>query len=120
MSYICYILRSLNPKYFNRTYTGITNNSVRRLRQHNGELVGGARCTRSIQPLTYFIKITNLTKIQALSIERKIHNMKGHNKKYSGLIGSLLCIGYLMDNRIIKHSDLIYFNLSNYSQSDTH
>lgn len=112
MSYICYILRSLNPKYFNRTYIGITNNPVRRLKQHNGELAGGARSVIPLRPLTYYIKIINLTKNNALSIERTLHNMRRKNKKYQGLVGGLLCIGYLIDNKKIKPEDIIYYKLA--------
>lgn len=112
MSYICYVLRSLNPKYCDRTYTGITNNYIKRLRQHNGELAHGARSVIPIRPVTYFIKIIGLTKNKALSIERTIHNMKKRNRKYSGLVGSLLCVTHLIDNKIIKPSDVIYCKLS--------
>jgi putative endonuclease len=40
----------------NTLYTGITNNIVKRLRQHNGEIVGGAKYTRPRRPcqLMYF------------------------------------------------------------------
>lgn len=43
MVFYCYILK--NP-YNNRTYNGFTNNPQRRIRQHNQELVGGARYTK--------------------------------------------------------------------------
>ena len=41
MDWLCYIIRSDN-----RTYVGVTNNLQRRLRQHNGEIKGGAKATR--------------------------------------------------------------------------
>ena len=41
----CYILRNRNPKYAHLTYNGSTNNPIRRLRQHNQEISGGARYT---------------------------------------------------------------------------
>ena len=43
--YVCYILKSGN-----RTYNGSTNNMRRRLRQHNGEIKGGAKYTRGRRP----------------------------------------------------------------------
>lgn len=41
----CYILRNKLPQYQNNTYNGSTNNPIRRLRQHNEEIKGGARAT---------------------------------------------------------------------------
>src|SRR5665811_1255554 len=45
-----YLLKSLHPKYYRRTYIGYTVNPVRRLRQHNGEIVGGASRTKKGRP----------------------------------------------------------------------
>lgn len=45
MSY-CYILRNLTEQYKNHSYVGFTVNPQRRIRQHNGELVGGAKYTK--------------------------------------------------------------------------
>jgi predicted GIY-YIG superfamily endonuclease len=43
--FFCYMLQSADKK---RTYIGATVNPDRRLRQHNGELVGGARATHRV------------------------------------------------------------------------
>ena len=44
--WFCYILRNKQEKYKKLTYNGSTNNPHRRLRQHNEEIVGGARYTK--------------------------------------------------------------------------
>lgn len=72
MSYIVYILVNNSN---NKTYVGITNNPARRIRQHNGELVGGAKYTTSNKGLgkwDFFGFIKNLDKITALKIEYRI------------------------------------------------
>ena len=43
-NYIIYLLYNTENSC---TYVGITNNPTRRLRQHNGELVGGAKYTKA-------------------------------------------------------------------------
>lgn len=63
----------------NRTYLGITNNSKRRLRQHNCEIKGGAKYTRAFKGTgewAYYLKILNLTKSESLSIERTAKNKR--------------------------------------------
>ena len=44
--YHCYCLRSCNPKHPRKNYIGYTTNPYRRLRQHNGEIKGGAWRTK--------------------------------------------------------------------------
>lgn len=46
--WVVYILRSV-PRPM-RTYAGVTNDLAKRIRQHNGELAGGARATLSTRP----------------------------------------------------------------------
>ena len=41
----CYILRNKLEQFKHNTYNGSTNNPMRRLRQHNEEIKGGARAT---------------------------------------------------------------------------
>jgi predicted GIY-YIG superfamily endonuclease len=41
----CYLLRNTKEEYRRYTYNGSTNDLFRRLRQHNGEISGGARHT---------------------------------------------------------------------------
>lgn len=72
MSYIVYILINNSN---NKTYVGITNNPERRIRQHNGDLVGGAKYTTSNKgdgKWEFFGFIKNLEKIPALKIEYRI------------------------------------------------
>jgi len=42
-----YVIYLLYNTVNNCTYIGITNNKERRIRQHNGELVGGAKYTHA-------------------------------------------------------------------------
>ena len=79
--YLVYVL--INTSH-NKTYVGITNNPTRRLRQHNGELVGGAKYTTSNKGTgewLFYGFIKNLEKIQSLSIEKRI---KIKSKKLKG------------------------------------
>jgi len=79
-NYILYLLINTSN---NNTYLGITNNSERRIRQHNGEIKGGARYTKMKKGLgewKYVIKVSNLTKSEALSIERTAKNLRSKSK----------------------------------------
>ena len=44
-SYVVYILRSLSPDHSRKTYVGCAKDRFKRLRQHNGEITGGAKRT---------------------------------------------------------------------------
>lgn len=80
--YCVYLLKNTINKY---TYLGITNNSKRRIRQHNCIIKGGAKYTNSKKgdgEWIYHLKIKNLTKRESLSMERiaKIQRRKGKGK----------------------------------------
>jgi predicted GIY-YIG superfamily endonuclease len=75
----CYILRNCQEQYSHLTYNGSTNNPVRRLRQHNEEITGGARYTHGRNGgweiyalLTGFVDHRN-----ALSCEWRIKHTNG-------------------------------------------
>lgn len=70
--YLVYVLG--NGK---RTYVGCTNNFTRRLRQHNGEIVGGAKATRGKGPWSAMLHITGFqSNIQALQFEFMVHHAR--------------------------------------------
>ena len=68
MDYVCYVLESTVS---NRTYVGITNNLEKRLRQHNGEICGGAKYTHSCRPWKVYgyVKGFGQDKIRVLKFE---------------------------------------------------
>lgn len=71
-TYLVYLLQNTVNGY---TYVGMTNNLARRIKQHNGLLVGGAKYTSRNKGSGEWIPygtINGLSKIQAFSIEKKI------------------------------------------------
>jgi predicted GIY-YIG superfamily endonuclease len=85
-NYIIYILFNTSN---NCTYVGMTNNPTRRIRQHNCELVGGAKYTKIKKGLGEWLfygwlKVINegeLCKSRAMSIEKKLQIA---SRKFSG------------------------------------
>ena len=49
-SYLCYLISSTHPNHKQRTYVGVKNDTHRRLRQHNREIIGGAKSTNIGRP----------------------------------------------------------------------
>lgn len=91
--YYCYLIRSTNPAFSNSTYNGSTNNLIRRLRQHNGEIVGGAKATRGKGPWTYIAIWEGFSSHkEALSCEWRIKhptNTRKRPSKFNGVIGRI-------------------------------
>lgn len=98
--YYCYIIRSTNPSFSNLTYNGSTNNLFRRLRQHNGEIVGGAKATRNKGPWTYIAIWEGFqSHREALSCEWRIKhptNSRKRPSKYNGVKGRIKSLELLI------------------------
>jgi len=81
-----YILQSTVEA--NKSYVGVTNSLPRRLRQHNGQLSGGARYTTRCRPWRFHAIFATGNRHDALSIEWKIK----HKKRKSdgpGIVGKI-------------------------------
>jgi len=75
----CYALISNCGRY---TYIGKTNNLNRRLRQHNGEICGGARYTRKGQPWKHLLYVEGFpTNSLALCFEWAWKHKRKRGKK---------------------------------------
>lgn len=94
--YYCYILQNTSEKYKNHTYVGYTVNFTRRLRQHNGEITGGAKATKNKGNWIFLFLITGfVTSNNALSCEWRLKhpdNKKRKDKKYKNIDGRILSI----------------------------
>ena len=105
--HFCYILKSADPKS-NYTYNGYTVNLERRIRQHNGEITGGARTTTARRPWEFIMIITSadekFNRSTALSFEWHIRyptNKKPRPKEYQGPEGRIKGIDQAIAN--FKH-----------------
>lgn len=107
-TYIVYLLKNTDNNY---TYLGITNNYERRIRQHNGEIKGGAKYTNSFKGngvWEYYLHIVNLTKKEALSLERKVKNKRKHAKGINPLDKRLNVL--IPTLKEFPDSEILFFN----------
>ena len=98
-----YLLENTENKY---TYLGVTVNIIRRIRQHNGELVGGAKYTSSNKGKGEWILktiVNDLTKSEALSFERIIKNKRRKGKGKTPLDRRNYLIDLVVLNKDIEH-----------------
>lgn len=99
----CYVLSSCQT---GRTYNGYTTNLKRRLRQHNGEIKGGARATQSHRPHEFLVIVTSpqtdlFTKNTALSLEWHIRyptNKRPRPKEFNCNVGRINAIPLVLSN----------------------
>lgn len=105
--FCCYALEHSHNK---KSYTGQTNNFTRRLRQHNGELKGGARYTSQkgtshkgkwtpIFRVIGFESLRSVLQFEYAMKKRKVPSgfVKGKNKHYTrGPVGRVTQLEYLL------------------------
>jgi predicted GIY-YIG superfamily endonuclease len=111
--YLVYLL--INTKN-NCTYIGSTNNSIRRLRQHNGEIVGGAKYTKLKKEdgqWIYYAQIIKLNKHNALSIEKKIQKRTRKSTGKTTLDKRLNCISKILEEYELIKMDLEFIIINN-------
>lgn len=77
MPYFVYILRCSDSTL----YTGISNNLERRLRQHNGEIVGGAFYTQNKRPVKLVYKEEMKSHSDAIKRELAIKKLTRKQKE---------------------------------------
>lgn len=67
LEWVVYVLRSVSNPHL--MYCGMTNNIRRRLRQHNGLIVGGGKYTSANRPWKLSLLIPVSSKEEALAVE---------------------------------------------------
>lgn len=67
MTTFVYLLQSVSQP--GKSYIGVTNDISRRIRQHNGEIVGGATYTRRFRPWKFYALFRMRTRREALQLE---------------------------------------------------
>ena len=78
--YFVYIIKGINTNNKTKFYIGFTNNLYKRIRQHNGELTGGAKATKGYK-WSYCAIFANIdTNITGLQIEWRLkYSTKSRN-----------------------------------------
>lgn len=85
---LTYLYVLLSVHHPGKTYVGVTNDPGRRLRQHNGQLQGGARYTSRFKPWRFRTIFQFATRRDALSVEWRVKHMrsKADGKGVQGII----------------------------------
>jgi len=100
--WFCYILRNNKDEYKHCTYNGSTNNPIRRLRQHNCEIKGGAKATSRTDGGWQIIALLSgfPGHINALSCEWRFKCPSGkpgkRGKEFQGPIGRIKSLNNIL------------------------
>ena len=133
--WFCYILRNKLPQFQNNTYNGSTNNPIRRLRQHNEEIKGGARATHGKGGAWEICSMLSgfPDHINALSCEWRMKCPSGRpgkrERKYQGVEGRIRSLNEILplerwtgkciiDNKDLKLKLHILKDVSHYIDFD--
>ncbi len=95
-THYCYILQNNDNQ---KTYNGYTTNHARRLRQHNGEIAGGAKSTRHSKTWKYIAIISGFPDTRsALQCEWRIRKPlnKRRTKAYCGPEGRIVGLNHVL------------------------
>lgn len=99
-AYYCYIIANDNGN----TYNGYTTNLSRRLRQHNGEIKGGARATHNRGPWKFICVITSSDWLCIATAMKHEWTIKYPTRKrprphvYNGVYGRLNSLKLVFDH----------------------
>ncbi len=77
LGWVVYLLRCADGTL----YTGVTSDMARRLRQHNGEIVGGARYTRPRRPVAVVWQCTAPSRSAAQQLEARLKQWPRQQKE---------------------------------------
>lgn len=96
--YYCYII--ISKSHNDYTYIGTTNNLEKRLDQHNGKLIGGAKSTKKYNDWEYYKIIEFDDNKNAMSFEWYMKHYKTNNNKWRHVKPGL-------DNKLSRLNELV-------------
>lgn len=123
-THYCYILQQKEKEYKLLNYVGYTVNVKRRIRQHNCEIVGGARYTKHRGPWEYLLQMTCSTwdHIRGLQVEWLIKHptrKRKRPKEFSGSLGRIKSLLEIFKRVPINETIKVYIHEDFYENAVT-
>lgn len=88
-AFVCYLLKS-QLDGIDKSYIGVTNNFTRRIRQHNGEIQGGAKKTKRFRPWSPVLFLSGFRSyVEALQFEWAWQHMRPRSLKLESTLKRL-------------------------------